>query len=76
MGQRERGRNQTGGCLGLIVVTNSLVMYGQRETEERLGVSLKWDIYLYESLWFSISRFNGANRISPDFSLERLERQA
>jgi hypothetical protein len=51
-------------------------VYGQREAEERLGVSLKLDIYLYVSLWFSISRFNGANRISPDFSLERLERQA
>ena len=69
MGQRERGRNQTGGCLGLIVVSNRLVMYGQRKAEDTLtGV----DIYLYVSLWFSISRFNGANKISPDFSLESL----
>jgi hypothetical protein len=51
-------------------------VYGQREAEESLHGVTEVDIYLYVSLWFSISRFNGANRISPDFSLERLERQA
>jgi hypothetical protein len=48
-------------------------VYEQREAEDTVT---EVDIYLYESLWFSISRFNGANRISPDFSLERLERHA
>jgi len=46
MRQSERGRNQTGGCLGLIVVSNRLVMYGQREAEESLHGVTEVDIYL------------------------------